>query len=416
MKIFEYIAVQLKNFSFRTFAFIKVFFNYFFIYSENKQVKGPRAVLKIVSLLFICIFLWAFFFQVDQVIHAQGQVVANSKNQIIQSADGGVLTELNVQEGDVVKQGQVIAVLEKDRAFASYTESQSKVTALQMTVSRLEAELFGKNFTYTKAQLTDQPDLVSAQLNLFRQRRKSYLEQIQVLEESVRLADQELQMSLPLLKTEDVSKVEILRIQKTLNEAKGHLISVKNKYFQDVSAELNKAQEDLNSQEQVLADRRQLLEHTDIVAPVTGLVKSIRITTIGGVVRQGDEILQILPTESSLIIEAKIKPADMTFIKLDLPAKVKLDAYDYSIYGSMEGYVNYVSPDTIIEESRNGQQAFYKVKININEKNQSNTSANSLEIRPGMTVNIDIRTGKRSVMSYLMKPITKTLSQALTEK
>ena len=174
MKIFESIAVQLKNISYRTFALIKVFFNYFFIFSENKQVKGPRAVLKIVSLLFICIFLWAFVFQIDQVIHSQGQVVANSKNQIIQSADGGVLTELNVQEGDVVKQGQVIAVLEKDRAFASYTESQSKVTALQMTVSRLEAELFGKNFTYTKAQLSNHPDLVSAQLNLFRQRRKSY--------------------------------------------------------------------------------------------------------------------------------------------------------------------------------------------------------------------------------------------------
>jgi adhesin transport system membrane fusion protein len=237
-----------------------------------------------------------------------------------------------------------------------------------------------------------------------------------VLQDNIKLATQDLDMSLPLEEKGDISKSDILRLKRAVNEAKVQYTSTKNKYIQDASAEKNKAQEDLNSQEQSMADREQLLDHTDIVAPATGIVKSIRITTMGGVVRQGDEILQILPTESELILEAKVKPADMANVKNGLPVKVKLDSYDYAIFGTMSGVVTYVSADTLQEESKAGQISYYRVKVAIAEKDFKNDRSKDIEIRPGMTASIDIQTGKRSVMSYLTKPLTKTFNEAFGER
>ena len=413
-------SVKLKKYCQIKFPFLWKYWQrsveYLFALSEHRHIKRPRAVLRFSVLLFALLLLWASFFQIDQVINAQGQVIANSKTQIVQSADGGVLTALKVQEGDEVKQGQIIATLEKDRAMASYSESQGKVTSLRMTVDRLQAELSEKELHYDKSLSENYPDLVDAQLNLFNRRRQTYNEQLQVLKDNVRLAEQELNMNLPLEKFGDISKADILRLRRSLNEAKGNLIALKNKYFQDASAELNKAQEDLNSQEQTLADRKQLLEHTDIIAPATGIVKSIRVTTLGGVVRQGDEILQILPTESDLIIEAKIKPADMAFIRTSLPAKVKLDAYDYSIFGSMNGSVSYVSADALTEDTKAGPTTYYRAKINIGESQFKGNSAKDIEVKPGMTATVDIKTGSRSILSYILKPLTKTLYQSMGEK
>jgi len=389
---------------------------YLFALSEHHEVKRPRAVLRLSIVLFVLLILWSAIFQIDQVVNAQGQVIANSKTQIVQSADGGVLTELKVQEGDEVKQGQIIATLEKDRAMASFSESQGKVIALRMTVARLQSELSEKELAFDKSIQENYSDLVDAQLNLFKRRTQAYHDQLTVLKDNVRLAEQELNMNLPLEKFGDISKADILRLKRNLNEAKGNLIALKNKYFQDASTELNKAQEDLNSQEQTLADRKQLLEHTDIIAPATGIVKSIRVTTLGGVIRQGDEILQILPTESDLIIEAKIKPVDMAFIKTTLPAKVKLDAYDYSIFGSMSGVVSYVSADALTEDAKTGPMTYYRAKINIDESQFKVKSSKDIEVKPGMTATVDIKTGSRSILSYILKPLTKTLYQSMGEK
>jgi adhesin transport system membrane fusion protein len=389
---------------------------YLFALSEHHEVKRPRAVLRLSVIFFTLLLLWATFFKIDQVVNAQGQVIANSKTQIVQSVDGGVLTELKVQEGDEVKQGQIIATLEKDRAMASFSESQGKVISFRMTVARLQAELAEKELVFEKSIYENYPDLVKTQSNLFNRRRQAYNDQLRVLQDNVRLAEEELSMNLPLEKFGDISKADILRLKRNLNEARGNLIALKNKYFQDASTELNKAQEDLNSQEQTLADRKQLLEHTDIVAPATGIVKSIRVTTLGGVIRQGDEILQILPTESDLIIEAKIKPADMAFIKTFLPAKVKLDAYDYSIFGSIHGIVSYVSADSLTEDSKTGPITYYRAKINIRENQLKSKSIKDIEVKPGMTATVDIKTGSRSILSYILNPLAKTLHQSMGEK
>ena len=387
-----------------------------FALSDHSSLRTSRIMLRVTAVLFGVLFLWSALFKIDQVVNAQGQVIASSKTQIIQAADGGILTEMRVQEGDEVKAGQVIAVLDQDRALAAYTESFGKVTALRMTVARLQAEIAEKPYVIDETLQKDYPNLVETQMNLYRQRTQGFIDQVQVLKDNVRLAESELKMNTPLEKYGDISKADIIRLQRAVNEAKTQLVNARNKYFQDASAELNKAQEDLNAQEQSLRDRAELLDHTDIIAPVAGIVKNIKVTTLGGVVRQGDEILQILPTEDDLVIEAKVKPADMAAMKVGLPAKVKLDAYDYSIFGSMKGTVTYVSADSLSEETKTGPMTYYRVKVNILESEYKGKAATDIEVRPGMTATVDIKTGSRSILSFILKPITKTFTQSFGER
>lgn len=388
-----------------------------FALTDHSSLRKARILLR-VSISFLIIFLiWATFFKIDQVVHTQGQVIASARTQVVQAADGGVLVELKVQEGDEVQAGQIIAVLEKDRVMASYTESQGKVMALRMTVARLQAEISDKPLEYDAVIKSNYPTIYETQMNLYNQRTKALTELLTVLQDNVMLAQKEYSMNLPLEKMGDVSKADILRLKRAVNEARNMYAGTRNKYMQDASAELNKAQEDLNAQEQALADREQLLEHTDIVAPATGIVKSIKVTTLGGVLRQGDEIIQILPTESDLVVEAKLKPSDMANIKVGENAKVKLDAYDYAIFGTMSGKLTYVSADTLQEDTKAGPVTYYRVKVSIAEKDyKGNERTNDIEVRPGMTASVDIQTGKRSVLSYLLKPVVKTFSEAFGER
>ena len=388
-----------------------------FALTDHSSLRHVRIMLRTSIAFLILFFFWANFFKIDQVVHAQGQVIASSRTQVVQAADGGVLVDMKVQEGDEVKAGEIIAVLEKERALASFSESQGKVMALRMTVARLQAEITDKPLVYDDTIQKNYPMLYETQMNLYKQRTKAIADQLVVLKDNVQLAQQELSMNEPLEKMGDISKADVMKLKRQVNEARNQYASTRNKYLQDASAELNKAQEDLNAQEQVLSDREQLLDHTDIIAPATGIVKSVRVTTLGGVVRQGDEILQILPTESDLVIEAKIKPADMANIKAGLPAKVKLDAYDYAIFGTMSGVVTYVSADTLQEDTKAGPMTYYRVKVAIHEKDFRNSErASDIEVRPGMTATVDIQTGKRSILSYLLKPVTKTFTEAFGER
>jgi len=383
---------------------------------NQSNIHRPRVLLRISIMLFSVLIAWAWYFEIDQIVHATGQVIASARSQIVQAADGGVLLEMRVQEGDVVKQGQIIATLEKERAQASYSESYGKVVALRLTVARLQAEISSKDFVPDPKVAKVYPELVQNQVNLYRQRRSGLQEQLKVLNDNIRLAEEELNMNLPLEKLGDISQTDIIRLKRAVNDAKNLSYSSLNKYLQDASAELNKAQEDLNSNEQIAADRQQLLEHTDIIAPATGIVKSIKVTTLGGVVRQGDELLQILPTESDLVIEAKVKPADMADMRSGLESKIKLDAYDYSIFGVMKGLVSYVSADTLSEDTKNGPLTYYRIKVNISEKEFKGMMADMIEVRPGMTATVDIRTGRRSILSFITKPITKTVQNSFGER
>jgi membrane fusion protein, adhesin transport system len=382
----------------------------------NKQkTKRARYFTYIFIVAFSLILVWAYNFEIERSIRTQGQIVSADKTQIVQSPESGVIEEIKFKEGDSVKKGDILVILEKERAKAAYTDTLGKVSALRVTLARLQAEVYGKPLIFSK-DLLQYKEFISNQTDLYKRRKQAIDEDISTLNESLNFATQELEMNKNLLKTGDVGKLEILKLQRQITDMKGQIAAKKNKYFQDAQAEMTKVQEELSTQEQTLLDRKQLLEHTTLVSPMNGIVNKINFTTIGAVVKPGDEIVELLPTESDLIVEVKIQPIDMSHLVKGLKAIIKLDAYDFSIYGAMIGEVDYISSDSLTEQGRNGDTIYYKAKIRIKEKEFRNKFANQIQINPGMTVTVDIKTGSRTVLEYITKPITKTISESLSEK
>jgi len=359
--------------------------------------------------------LWADWAELDQITRANGQVIASSRNQVIQVMEGGVLAALPVREGAEVKRGQLLARFDRTKAEAGYLESAAKAAALRASVARLNAEVFGGEPKFP-AELTKYPEFRANQLALFNKRQGAVRDEVAALEKAKVLVEEELGMNLPLLKAGDVSRAEILKLQRQVVDIQGQITNRRNKYLQDSQTELGKAQEDLAGVLQIVIQRKEQLGFTEIRSPMDGIVRSVRLTTLGGVAKPGEEIMQIVPVDDDLIIEAKVKPADIAFIKPGLPATVKLDAYDYSIYGALEGIVSYISVDTLNEDVRNNEQPYYRVQIKTSERKLLGRNNERIEIQPGMTATVEIKTGKKTVLRYLTKPITKTLSESMGER
>jgi adhesin transport system membrane fusion protein len=359
---------------------------------------------------------WAANFEIDQGVRAQGQIISSAHTQIIQAVDGGVLSELRVVEGQQVKFGEVLAVLEKSRAEAGYGESRDKVASLSIAMTRARAEarmqtpVFGTEFNAY-------PDFLLAQMTLFKQRKRSLNEDVAANTQSLAMAKEEMKMTETLLRDGDVSLLEALRARRQVTELEARISSARNKYRQDASAEAAKIEEDLASVNAKLSERKDVLEHTQLTASLAGVVKFLKITTIGGVLRAGDELMQIAPMDENLIIEAKVSPSDVGQLVMGQPVSVKLDAFDYSVYGMLTGDLIYISPDTLTEQAQNGQaQSFYRVKVHLLRTQVQNPHARDIVLKPGMTASIEIRTGTRSVLKYLAKPIFKAFGGAMLER
>ena len=381
----------------------------------HEETNTGRILIWSSAVAIIGFLIWADWAELDQITRASGQVIASSRNQVIQVPEGGVLSELPVKEGALVKRGQLLARFDKTKAEAGYLESAAKAAALKATVARLNAEVFGGAPKFPP-DLEGYPEFSENQLALFNKRRSAVNEEIRALEQSKVLIKEELDMNIPLMETGDVSRSEILKLRRQVVDIQAQITNRKNKYLQDSQAELSKAQEDLAGVLQIVAQRNEQLGFTDVHSPMDGIVRSVRITTLGGVARPGDEIMQIVPVDGDLIVEAKVTPADIAFIKPGLSATVKLDAYDYSIYGVLKGQVSYISADTLDEDNRNNEQPYYRVQIKIREQNLVSKKQERIEIQPGMTALVEIKTGQKSVLQYLTKPITKTLNESMGER
>jgi adhesin transport system membrane fusion protein len=189
-----------------------------------------------------------------------------------------------------------------------------------------------------------------------------------------------------------------------------------NKYLQDTQTEMGKVEEDLASAEQTMAQRKDQLDHVELKSPVNGVVKNVRITTLGGVVKPSEEVMQIVPNDDDLVVEAKVRPADVAFLKPGLDANVKIDSYDYTVYGSLAGKLIYISADTLTEDLKQGEQAYYRVQVKTDGKRFSGRPDSKLEIQPGMTATVEIKTGHNTILKYLIKPVIKTVSESLGER
>jgi membrane fusion protein, adhesin transport system len=383
---------------------------------QESKMGGPSAL---VLLLLICGVLgsavwWASTSKIDEVTRAPGTVITSSRLQTVQAVDGGIIAKIAVQEGQTVEKGQLLVQLDTGRSAAGAGESAARVAALSVMIARAKAEIEGKAPVWPSGR--DYSEIVAAQQTQYTRRLQGLREEISVMEKSQALAESELALNRPLVKDGIVSQAEIIRLERQVNEVRSQIAVRRNRYFSEAQAELTKAQDELAAAKQVLAGRNETVSQMEITARVRGIVKNVRVTTIGGVLRAAEEIMQIVPLEDTLQVEAKIRPADIGFMKPGLEASVKLDAFDSSIYGSMKGRVSFISPDTLRDENSRDEQRYYRAIITISDFDLKARPNEKIEIIPGMTSLVEIKTGQKTVMQYLLKPINKTLNEALSER
>lgn len=382
--------------------------------THDPKVGRTRIIIWGALVGIIVLVVWAYFAQIDQVTRATGTVIASARTQDIQAVEGGVLTEILVKEGDDVTKGQLIIKLEEERAQAAVSNSASKIAALKAKLARLEAEIFERALVFPD-DIQDYIEYIQNQTQLYNRRKQAIDQDVSSLQQMMVLAQQELSMNEPLLAYGDVSQADVIKLRRQVAEIEAQITNKRNKYFEEAQSEMTKAQEELDTELEQLRDHSQVLEEKNLFAPTEGTVKNIVITTIGGVVKPGEIIMEILPTSSDLIVEAKVSPADIAYVKENQVASVKLDAYDYSIFGAMNGNVVYISPDTLIEQTPKGEEPYYRVQIKITGAEFAERR-DEIVIKPGMTASVDIKAQERSVLSYLTKPLTKTFSEGLGER
>ena len=382
-----------------------------------------RSVMGVIIVSLIALTVWAAFGKIDQVTRAQAVLMSAERTQLVQTPDGGVLTELHVKEGQHVKAGQLLARLQKERAAAGVSDSRAKVAALRITLARLHAEVYGTPLQFS-GDLATYAEYIRNQRDLYNKRQTAFNEDLQALGNILVLAEEEMRINHQLEATSDVSRAEVLRLERGVADIKAQITGKRNKYFQDAQAEMTKAQEDLSTQNEQLRDRQQVLENTELVAPMDGVINSIKVTTIGGVVRPGETLIDILPSGDNLIVEAKIPPADMAFIALGQDTSIKLDAYDSAIFGGMRGKVDYISAEALFAEKAspgvpigpNNPPIYYLVRMHITGTEFLGDKARDIKLRAGLTASVEIKALERTVLSYLTKPITKTMSSGLGER
>lgn len=361
--------------------------------------------------------LWAALFKIDQTVRTQGQLIPSARTQVIQAADGGVLSRILVQEGQTVAAGQALAELERDRSNASFEETRAKNIALSASLIRAQAEASEREPNFGP-KFKEFPEFVAVQRALYTQRKRSLQEEVATLKDGLDMAQDELKMNESLLKTGDTSRLEVMRARRQVGEFQGRINAVRNKYLQESRQDATKLAEDLSTSHYKLEEQKSILSHTVLTAPVAGVVKYLKVTTIGGVLRTGDELMQISPTDGDIIIEVKINPADIGQLKSGLPVAIKIDAFDYSIYGSLTGRLSYISSDTLTEQAANGQAStYYRAQVRLDPKSATaNPKLADVALKPGMTATVDIQTNSRSVLEYLAKPVFKAFGGAMHER
>ncbi len=409
-----------------------------------------------ISFIFVVIALvWANYAKLDEVTHGSGKIIPSSQIQVIQNLEGGILAEIMIKEGDLVKKGQPLLRLDDIRFASSLNESQVDYYELLANIARLTAEAYQQPLTIPEEVANKFPELAKNTKSLYQseiselnaniealqhqlaQKRQELLElkaKKNRISRSYSLLNKELKMSEPLVAQGAMSEVEILRLRRNANDLYGELTSTKlampriqsaineakqkikeqKAHFQTKAfEELNKNKAELKKASESNLALKDRVNRTLVISPVIGVVKQLKINTIGGVIQPGMDLLEIVPVEDQLVIEAKIRPTDIAFLHPGQKAMIKLTAYDFSIYGGLPATLEHISADSIIDE--NDRQSYFLIRLRT-EKNYLQKNGDKLEIIAGMTADIDILTGKKSVLDYILKPILKAKANALTER
>lgn len=377
--------------------------------------KLPRSsvLVWLVCALLIGFLVWARFFKLDEVTTGNGKVVPSLHEQVVESLEGGILYQLSVREGDIVEKGQVLAQLDRTKTESGVKESQSRLSAAQATAARLQAEVNNTPLVFPK-ELEGDVVLTHAETALYQSRRESLESSLNGLDHGIQLIQHELTMTEPLVRLGAASNVEVLRLKRQINEMKIKTTELKTQYYVRAREELAKANAEVETQRSVTLGRQDSLTRLQFTSPVRGIVKDIEVTTVGGVIPPNGKMMTLVPLDNKMLVEAKISPRDVAFIHPGQEAVVKITAYDYSIYGGVKGVVDTISPDTIQDEVKRDVY-YYRVYIRTDVGYLKNKSGTQYPIFPGMIATVDISTGSKSILDYILKPFNKT-NEALRER
>ncbi|HAA91880.1 MAG: hemolysin secretion protein D [Rhodospirillaceae bacterium] len=420
--------------------------------------KPPRLLANFLLLGVVLFLVWAVVWtsqaEIEQVTAGTGQVIPSKQIQIVQNLEGGILAEILVREGARVEKGQLIVRLDDTLVGASFREGKASYAGLLAAIARLTAEAGGKEPVFPDALRKEYPDGVNSEYDLFQARQSELKASIAVLTQkkeqkkqelielvsrinqlggSLKLAREELRFIAQQVARGTASRVKLLRLKRQINDLQGDLAVSEKRQPRALAAvnevsgeilrtretfraralkELNETRAKANATKQGLEGKGDRVRRTDVRAPVTGTVKRVNVNTIGGVIKPGQDLVEIVPLDDSLLIEAKIRPQDIAFVHPGQNAKVKITAYDYTVYGTMDAKLEHISADTIVDDEGN---SFYLIRVRTKNQTLTDKTGNQLPIIPGMTAEVDIITGKRTILEYLLKPLLRAKGKALRE-
>jgi adhesin transport system membrane fusion protein len=417
----------------------------------EQQPLRARALLYAVAVIVVALIIWSALAKIDEVTRGQGRVIPSRQIQVIQSQDGGVVTEIRVREGETVEKGQLLVLLDQTRSEATFRENRAEYQAVMVKAARLRAvaedtafvpdldfveavPLIVKQevalFEFTRAELTLEKQIAEEQLTQRKQELQEVIARRDQMETSLKLVQRELGVTRPMVASGAVSEVEILRLEREVNQLSGEykqavaqqkrigssiveamrkVEEVELEFISEVREELADTLTRINALREAGAGLSDRVKQTSVRSPVRGTIKQLFFNTIGGVVLPGKEIVEVVPLDDTLLLEARIRPKDIAFLIPGQKALVKFTAYDFVVYGGLEGVVEYIGADTVMDEEGN---PFYNVRVRTIEPSMGE----EMPIIPGMTVEIDILTGKKTILAYLMKPVLRAKQYAMTER
>lgn len=365
---------------------------------QHTTPKGGRLILWGIMLFIVCIVGWTSIAEIDEVTRGEGKVIPSRQIQVLQNLEGGIVSEIQVREGDVVEMGQVLIKLDNTQFAAALREGETHCMEHRAKAARLEAEALLQEFLPPLDVQQLYPQFVQREYELYKARKDQFQRQEASLE-------RELEMMRPLVKQGAVSEIEVLRLERNLNELRDDYCTGSRKELNDLLVEISRLQES----NQILRDK---LKRTSITAPLKGVVKQIMVNTIGGVIKPGMDLIELVPLDDSLLVEARVKPADIAFIHPGQEVMVKITAYDFAIYGGLKGRLENISADTISDDNH---ESYYKIRVRT-DKSRLGNDGNPMPIIPGMAARIDIITGKKTILQYLLKPVFRAKEKAFRER
>ena len=416
--------------------------------------KGGRAIIWVVLFLFVLFIVWAYYSEIEQVTRGEGKVIPSTQVQVVQNLEGGILSEILVHVGELVKKGQLLLRIDETRFSSSFKQNRVKYLSFKARAARLLAEANDKRFEVPQEVIDEYPEIGEREQELFESRKREFQSTLNILQEQISqrehenrelstkleeltrtnaLLQKELELTRPLVAQGAVSEVEVLHLERQASQMQGEIATIKQTipkaqsrlqeaqlavkeaqltFFNKAKSELNQVLAELDEVSATAIALEDRLKRTNVRSPVTGTINRMLVNTEGGVIQPGMDLVEIVPLEDTLLVEAKIKPADIAFLRPEQEAKVKFTAYDFTIYGGLDAKLEHISADSITDDKGN---SFYLVRLRTN-KNYLGSESNPLPIIPGMVATVDILTGKKTILAYLLKPVLRAKYMALREQ